>query len=801
MNPARNILSASRIGLALRVLALLFALFFALPASAAAPPRLDDKGIRIGLRDGSEVARSRNGVWTPVQVPVKAGSDDVPRDSYRISVETTDGEGVPYRYTTMVPAIPANSEQTVFAYVRPGNTGAEFTVILQKGDGADVQTIEHLTRDPGKKEILEPRDVLYLTLGSRLHGLRSARPNAAADKPENPVAGEEAAPVPGFASIENVADMPDRWIGYDAVDVIVLTTSSDKFVEQLTNMSQERREALLEWVRRGGKLVLSVGRNQQSVERWLKKVPLVDGTLTSKVTRSTLPNLLSWCGADVRQKQPLRQIEIACVQSGPNMHGLVYEEATAGDAEMRPIVLQSSCGLGRVLLVAFDLDAPPFSTWNGQGAFWKKLQEEISPRVSAGEVNLGAGAFGQGGELGIDLKHALENFEEVPVISFGWVALFILFYIILVGPLDYLVLKKVFKRLELTWITFPALVLIVSVAAYATAYYFKGDDLRINKIDLVEIDLHGAGDVYGQSWFTLFSPRIQNYTIGLEPAAPEWGGRADAEAPMPAVSVAVMDGPEPGQGGNMQSLFRRPYEYAADAGGLRRMPIPVWATRTFTASWHVPLCDTQAKDRPAPIQAELRVSRDGRALSGAITNNLPAELQGSVLFFQGQWYSLGDLAPGEARDVAPLFERNVNPHPLTEWFTSRVLAPHTVLAASGQQRPPPNLTSHKTLDVLLFYSIPGAGPQPNSGLRQLDEGWRVLSQGEGQQRRFRDEAILVARTLPRSDRAETVAQDGVSPTRLWLDALPGTQAQRPALQGYLQQETYVRIYIPLIRRR
>ncbi|MGH7226504.1 MAG: hypothetical protein ACRELF_25080, partial [Gemmataceae bacterium] len=384
--------------------------------------------------------------------------------------------------------------------------------------------------------------------------------------------------------------------------------------------------------------------------------------------------------------------------------------------------------------------------------------------------------------------------QEVPVISFGWVALFILFYIVLVGPLDYFLLKKVFKRLELTWITFPALVLIVSVAAYATAYYFKGDDLRINKIDLVNIDLNDSGQVYGQSWFTFFSPRIQNYTIGLEPVAPEWGGRwdaNDADAPLPPVMVAVMDGPEPGLGGNTQSLFRRPYEYADDASGLRRVPIPVWATRSFTSSWRVHLKDRQAEDRPPPIQAELRVSRDGRALSGAITNNLPAELQGAVLFFQGQWYRMDDLAPGETHDVAPLFERDVKPHPLAEWFTSEIQRP----------RLGPALTSYKTLRSLLFYSVPGGGQQPNSGLRQLDEGWRVVSQGEGPQRRYRDEAILVARTPPRSDRAETISQDGVSPTRLWLDDLPGTRPQRPALSGYLQQETYVRIYIPLVRSR
>ncbi len=392
----------------------------------------------------------------------------------------------------------------------------------------------------------------------------------------------------------------------------------------------------------------------------------------------------------------------------------------------------------------------------------------------------------------------------MPVISFGWVALFILFYIVLVGPLDYLILKKLFKRLEWTWITFPVMVLLVSVAAYATAYYFKGDDLRINKIDLVEIDLEGPGQVYGTSWFTLFSPRIQNYTVGLEPVAPEWGGRwddNDADAPVPPVMTATLDGPEPSLGGSAPGLFRQPYEYAEDAGGLRRVPIPVWATRTFTSSWRVPLKDRQAPDRPPPLQAELRISRDGKALSGAVVNNLPAELQGTILFFQGQWYLLGDLVPGETREVGPLFERNVKRHVLAEWFSDpAVLQPRFGSMPVGQQRSFLLQSSYRPLRSLLWHDLGGEG-QPNSGLRSLDESWRLLPQGEGAQRRYRDEVVLVARTPPRIDRAETVTQDGVSPTRLWLDELPGARPQRPALSGFLQQETYVRIYVPLTRSR
>jgi hypothetical protein len=161
-----------------------------------------------------------------------------------------------------------------------------------------------------------------------------------------------------------------------------------------------------------------------------------------------------------------------------------------------------------------------------------------------------------------------------------------------------------------------------------------------------------------------------------------------------------------------------------------------------------------------------------------------------VLFFQGQWYALGDLVPGESREVAPLFERGGKPHGLADWFNdSSVLEPRPGARPTEQRRSWPGLGSRQIVRELMFYGAPGGGRQSNSGLRRLDEGWRLFTQGEGGQRRFRDEAILVARTPPRHDRTESVTADNASPSRLLLDD--------PS--GYLQQETYVRIYIPLVR--
>src|SRR5207302_6643174 len=120
-------------------------------------------------------------------------------------------------------------------------------------------------------------------------------------------------------------------------------------------------------------------------------------------------------------------------------------------------------------------------------AFWTRLVEVMGARAESDETRTAGNWKSESSQLRSRLQDSLETFDEVPVISFGWVALFILLYIVVVGPLDYWFLKKVVKRLELTWITFPVVVLTISIAAYFAAYYLKGNDLKINKVDLVDL--------------------------------------------------------------------------------------------------------------------------------------------------------------------------------------------------------------------------------------------------------------------------------------------------------------------------
>jgi hypothetical protein len=758
----------------------------------SSPPTIEE--VHVGLPSGAgeqTSGRTRDGVWAPIYVRLKAGPAGNSQGAFQIVASTTDGEDAPYRYTVAVPALTATEERIVVAYLRPGNAGSEFTAQLQDAGGGILQTKPRIQRDLSR-EVLNPPDVLFLAVGSRLPGLRRANLPLEQAKAQEPDDSLEDHGSYRFANVDRVAQMPDRWFGYDAADVVVLATSGHQFVtELLEDSAATRRNALVEWVRRGGRAVVSLGVNQQEVSKLLEKMPLLNCSIKGKVTRKTLPIVGSWSGPEVRD--PLGPVEIAELTPGAGTAVLVRERPGAEERVERPLLIQGSCGLGRVLLVAFDLDSDAFTRWSGQLAFWKKLRTEIAPPLPLARAAQGQGPVRERMDIATELKRGLETFEHVPVISFGWVALFILFYIVLVGPLDYFILKKVFKRLEYTWLTFPTIVLLVSIAAYWTAYSLKGDDLRVNKIDLVEIDLHNPREVLGTTWLTLFSPRSQRYTLGVEPAT-TWAPAATSDSSR--CVVATLAGPEP----TNRSTSQGPYDYAEDASGIERIPVSVWATRSFTAAWRRPL-----SDKPAPIEAELRRSRlegdDQGALIGAITNNLPVALQAVTLFYRGKWYGIPDLVPGQTRRVESLFEGGARAQvrDLNQWFTEPTLSPGTPLPGPLSQ-PLPIYSAYKLFRPMLFHTASEDHDLLVSGLHRFDQSWRLRPQPEyptPQRSKYRDEVILVGRTALLSGHAEEVLNNGVCPTSVWLGALPGPETARPSQAGFLTQEAYVRVYVPV----
>jgi hypothetical protein len=801
-------------------------------AQQAPPATLKIERVKVGFRTGGpddSAGSFKTGLWVPVHVTLAPAPDGPVVLPVRVDgtvegqvrVETPDSDGVPTVYAEpfkfQIPAGArakrihliayakvAASEPEVRVSVRPGGQGARtadipFTGPVERGEGRNVN------------------DSIYLTLGARLPQLHTGlvlltkAPKEESDKTRPRYLGHEA----------DVERLPTRWFGYDAVDLAILCTDNNTFLKDLLKTSnQPRLEALAEWVRRGGRLVISVSwPNQELVHRLLNNArkgppvwtpPLPDllalpaGKEQPSVTR--MAEVQSWARGEGQVKpffepdqDPLR---IAKLKANPSAEIFLEEEGY-------PLMLRTPYGRGSVTLLAFDVAKAPFTAWEGGPGFWRTLVIRLAPKSLNPDqaqqqraVRMGPrGVEMEVGDLTTRLQQELDKFDTPPI-SFGWVALFILLYILVVGPLDYLLLKKVFKRLELTWITFPAIVLAISLIAYFTAYAVKGKELKVNKLDLVDVDLRSdlgedlrprKATAYGSTWFTILSPRIQNYTVGIEPVFPRL---VDGEGTKsPEATVAWLGRPEAGGMGasgrqQSQSFFTRTYQFAPGAAGLTGVPIPVWTTKSFTASWAAPL-------NKLPFDARLEYDPD-QQVSGTFRNHLPLDLHDVKLVYRDKWYRLPDcrsggqavqvsLKAGEGRDM-------------TSWSQQRGMA---VQFDPEDMRPAGPYDPGQVLTELLFHEKGGTfGAFGNHAQRRLDESWRLPEEWRGRPPTVRD-AILVARLQNARGSAETLEgeNDPRLPTHLWLDALPGGEQRRPSISGTLAQDTYIRVFLPVTPRK
>lgn len=783
-------------------LAALALLVLASPLLAQAP-RI--QAVRVGLPNGQpheDANRTRNTVWTPVAIQLKADEEAVPAGRYRLQVETADAEALPYHYPVDVPAIPARGERLVMAYAVPGADDKSFQVRLETVEGRLLQKSAIIERKLG---ILRGQEVLFVGLGVGHAALKRVIEQADPQR-EGKAEGEGMLNPRYFSLIEEISQLPDRWFGYAAADAVLLSTRNERFMTQFCDDAhQTRREALLEWVRRGGVLLLPIGINRQQVARdLLPKLPGIDVTVQGSEALKSLPVLsLQWAKLG-GQKPSLQNVEVTRLKPGPRMTELVRDGGL-------PVLLQTSLGRGRVILFAFDLEDPNVSTWEGYTALWGKLQQEIAPYVKRAEKGH-AGVWAQHedrNDLVDRLKASLETFEEITPVSFGYVALFLVIYILIVGPIDYFVLKKIFKRLEWTWITFPLSILFLSAGAYYIAFQFKGVDLRTNKLDLIDIDLQEPATVYGQTWATIFSPRVEAYTVGLEPNTETWFGKPPANGPDDTARVMMQlleanELPRTGQ----QTTFTRPYVFAADAQGMLRVPVPVWGTRSFSASWRVPLgnkAPLNIRDEMGPV----RSSKDGQVLVGRLTNQMEGvELVGVGLMYRDRWYNLGNLAPGESIRLEPFFAQDakVQGKRATEWFAEEALKPGEPLRLSERKLDVQVIDRQLfrlAQEMMFFRSLRGGdkdNTQDNASLRFLDQSWRLPAIKEFPAQvtpRYRNEAIVVARTRLVCDQGEIVNRHAINPSRLWLGKLPQDGEPRPVVPGVLTQETFLRFFIPV----
>ena len=263
-----------------------------------------------------------------------------------------------------------------------------------------------------------------------------------------------------------------------------------------------------------------------------------------------------------------------------------------------------------MLFCAFDLDAEPFLSWTGRDLLVARLLEVLLGEVGQAALRPRQPEMARIGyqDLAGQLRLALDQFPGVLVVPFSLVAALASLYIIIIGPLDYLLLRKAAVSMRWTWLTFPLTVALFVALTGFLAHYWKGSQLGLNQVDLVDIDL-ASGWMRGTTWAHLYSPRTQTFDLALEPT---WPPRYD---PVTSGAALTWHG-LPGRGfGGMESTALSGFQTApydmersavcAAAGG--------WACRDSlspsgpaAACWVsggvAPLTTRPAVSRPMPME-------------------------------------------------------------------------------------------------------------------------------------------------------------------------------------------------------
>ena len=463
--------------------------------AAAAPAFI---GLRVGF-----AGRYKVGVWTPVKLTI-LGGDTAQTGSVRVTV--LDDEGVPSRFTA--PGGPyrveARRETSVPLYVRFGRPGGSLLAEFLRGDEIVARRVfEQADQCDTAQQFLpalETNQALLLVIGSSSTGIAEAIGGCQRLQDSRAV----------VACPPTIEELPAAWYGYEGVDRVIVATGGATFNGRLASDAPQL-EALDAWIRQGGRLLVCAGSQAEQIVRpespWSRFLP---GRLKGMVELRQTGQLETYAGS---------AIPVPLGVAGPDALRVPHLIDVEGVVELceadLPLVVRSARGFGEAVFLATDLDQPPLLSWKGRRLLIRRLLDQ--PSAEDAESGRSRPMMHQGFlDTAGQLRKSLNRFDGIRPTPFWMVVAMLLAYVVLIGPLDYYLVRRVARRMVLTWVTFPLMIVAVSATACFLAWDLKGDKVRLHQVDVVDVDAT-AGLVRGTSWAELFSPRADTYNLAARP--------------------------------------------------------------------------------------------------------------------------------------------------------------------------------------------------------------------------------------------------------------------------------------------
>ena len=503
------------------------------------------------------------GGWLAVAVTM--ANDSTPTEGW---LTTETDAGTVRRFVEM----PAGSRKVVTLYVQPSGFQRELEFRYEEPNGTVAATAEVAVFEQFGNHVAIVGD------------------GAGALRPQMSGAGVEDAPEPLAIA---AADVPDRPEPMSGLATIVWSADSG-------SLSEAQRRSIERWIAEGGQLVVVGGADWQArTAAFGDLLPVVGLEAVDGVSQASLA---AWAGVDA---PPLEE---ATVAAGTLRDG---SRALATSAEGTHLITMRSLGAGRVILLGTDLGVDAFRGWDGSPLLWARLM----PTGALFEAAFGGGGPEQDQRAG-SMAQALNTLPALEVPPAELLLAVIVGYILLIGPVSYLVLRRLDRR-ELAWITAPLLVLVFSACSYGIGMSLKGSDLIVNQIAVVRSSTAGT------------TASVETYAGVFSPARTSLDVLVEADALLGRMRGAGFD----------VAVSESTSQVASEQGDparLRGLAIPAGGFEYLRAAGVV---------EHAPVLAVSWAYEDGDIV-GTVTNVGELPLSDVAYISSGGGEMIGDLEPG-----------------------------------------------------------------------------------------------------------------------------------------------------------
>lgn len=222
----------------------------------------------------------------------------------------------------------------------------------------------------------------------------------------------------------------------------------------------KQRKALKDWIEAGGLLIVGTGPNHQKTLRGLEEISFLDVHGTKEINIEKL-------GSQV----PLKLIDAS----------LKDNENTQIEDKDGLTLYHKNLGRGHVVIAGFDLGLSPFATWNEKDKF---MNEVINKHIS-NDLNSNTSQYPKAQYNRFTNITSYLPYNLLP--SVKSILIILILFILLVGPVNYIVLKKIDKR-ELLWITIPIIVVLFSGSIYVLGFKTRLRQPIVNNVSIINVD-------------------------------------------------------------------------------------------------------------------------------------------------------------------------------------------------------------------------------------------------------------------------------------------------------------------------